>query len=391
LHIGVDAGCWSNDRGYGRFTREIVAAMAAIAPEDEFICFLDRASARRFSLSAPNVRTVCVDVSEAPSHAASHTGNRSIRDVFAMSRAVSREKIDVFFFPSVYTWFPLPPLLPAVVTLHDVIPERFPELTLPSARARILWWLKVRLALLQARRVLTVSEFSARDIARTLNVRRARISVASEAPSPVFVPGAAETIRETARKYLLPEGAAWFIYVGGFNPHKNVIDIVHAHASLLKELGGEGPYLLLVGPGDEDVFHENRAAIERAIADAGTERFVIWTGFVADEDLRQLDSGALALLLPSRAEGFGLPAIEAAACGTPVIATTESPLPELLEGGGIFVNPGEVSSLLSAMRRIVAEPAVRRTMGDIARRRAAMLTWAAGAQSAIAALHESAA
>lgn len=365
--------------------------MAAIAPEDEFVCFLDPASAGRFTLSSDNVRTVRVETTDAPSHAASHTGNRSIRDVLAMTRAVAREPLDVFFFPSVYTWFPLPPLMPSVVTLHDVIPERFPELTLPSTRTRVLWWLKVRLALLQAKRVLTVSEFSARDIARTLKVRPRRISVASEAPSPVFAPGSSQTVRETARKYGLPDSASWFIYVGGFNPHKNVIDIVNAHASLARELGDAAPYLLLVGPMEEDVFHGNRVAIGRAIADAGTQPLVIWTGFVPDEDLRQLDTGAIALLLPSEAEGFGLPAIEAAACGTPVVATTESPLPDLLVGGGIFVRPGDKQSMLTAMRRLATDPRLRSEMGEAARRRALALDWKTGARSAIDALRRAAA
>src|SRR6185295_10160418 len=95
---------------------------------------------------------------------------------------------DVFFSPSVYTYYPLPPGLRAVVTVHDAIAERFPALTLPSARARFFWRLKVKLALMQARVVLTVSEFAAREIAEVLSIPRSRIRIAVEAPAPDYKP-----------------------------------------------------------------------------------------------------------------------------------------------------------------------------------------------------------
>ena len=129
LLIGVDGTCWANERGYGRFAREIVAAMARIAPDDEFVCFVDLESGKRFNIPLPNVRNVRVDTRVAASHAASASGYRSALDMLSMSRAVAREKLDVFFSPSVYTYFPLPLGLPAVITIHDAIAERFPSLS----------------------------------------------------------------------------------------------------------------------------------------------------------------------------------------------------------------------------------------------------------------------
>jgi glycosyltransferase involved in cell wall biosynthesis len=387
--IGVDATCWANGRGYGRFARELMRAMTLRAPNDRFVCFGDRRSLDAYPDPAPNVRFVEVVVDESPTVAASADSNRSLRDLLRLTRAVSVEKLDAFFSPSVYTYFPLPPRLPAVVTIHDTIPERFPELTLPSPRARLFWSLKVRFALMQARLVLTVSEYSARSIAEVLRVPRERIRVCVEAPAESYRPCSAEEIRAAARKAGLSDADRWFAYVGGFNPHKRIDLILRAHAALA-EAQSPAPHILMVGSRSGDVFHKEAEKLDAIVREAGTEHLVHWTGFVPDDELRPLLAGATALLLPSEAEGFGLPAVEAAACGTPVIATTESPLPELLEGGGLFVKPGGLDQLLAAMRRLLDEPALRAAMGRTALAKASSLSWDEAAKSALAAIHDSA-
>jgi len=387
VRIGIDATCWANDRGYGRFTREIVKAMVEAAPKDHFVCFLDGDSAARFDLEAGNISSDIVPVATSASQAASASGNRSPVDMLRMTAAVSRTKLDCFFSPSVYTYFPLPPRLPAVVTIHDAIAERFPELTVPSRRARLFWNLKVWLALRQADRILTVSDHAARDIARVHRIAESRITVALEAPASAYrVNSSARDVDEIAARIGIPERTAWFTYVGGFNPHKNVPLIIRAHAELARELGPLAPHLALVGTLDGDVFHGDQRAIREAISEEHTESLVHWTGFLTDGDLAKLHAGAIALLIPSECEGFGLPAVEAAACGTPAIATTESPLPELLEGGGIFVAPGNRTELLNAMRRLATDAVLRSEMGAIASTRARSLTWDRGAQSCLAAL-----
>jgi glycosyltransferase involved in cell wall biosynthesis len=392
MRIGVDAVCWANGRGYGRFTRELVPAMAAAAPGDSFVCFLDARAADAFDLTAPNVRRVIVDLEHSPTAAASADGSRSPFDMLRLTRAVAAEPLDVFFSPSVYTYFPLPFRLPAVVTIHDAIADLYPKLTTPSLRARAFWKLKVYAALWQAGLVLTVSDFAAAQIARALPVSPKRLRVAVEAPATTYAPGAtAEAIAAHAQSVGLPPGSRWFTYVGGFNPHKNVDVIIRSHAAVVGECRDNPPYLVLVGAIDGDVFHGDRAGLCRVIADVGTESLVKWAGFVADEDLRFLHCGATALLLPSVAEGFGLPAVEAAACGTAVIATTESPLPQLLEGGGIFVAPNDQTALTDAMRRLTRDDALRARMAATALDRARALSWDRAARSALAALREVAA
>ena len=365
--------------------------MVEHAPDDEFVFFVDREALASLDVEAENVRVELVALSESPVDAASANRNRRLRDMLRLTRAVGRERPDVFFSPSVYSYFPLPPGQRAVVAIHDVIADRFPHLTLPTRRDRLFWKMKVGLALQQARLILTVSDYSARSIHEFLGVPPKRIRVAVEAPAQVYRPSENGAVEGAARELGLPEGARWFLYVGGFNPHKRVTSLVWAHARVVREERENAPYLLLVGDPESDAFHKNLQRIHDTIAEAGTVEKIVWTGFVPDERLRHLHSGALALVLPSEAEGFGLPAVEAAACGTPVIATTQSPLPDLLAGGGIFVSPGDQDTLEGALRLLSNDEPLRSRMGRVALQRARALSWERGARAALDAIREAAA
>ena len=392
LRIGVDAACLANGRGYGRFTRELLGALVESARDHQFVLYTDEASRGAVPLDAPNVSFVHVAQRVPPAHAAAADGYRSPADMLRLTRAVWRDRPDVFWSPSVYTYFPLPPSQPSLVTIHDTITERFPELTMPSWRARLFWKAKVQLALRQATLVLTVSEFAAREIQEILGVSRGRLRVAGEAAARAFQPGTPEDAAAAARTAGVPPGSPWFTYVGGFTPHKHVDRIVRAHAVLVADALAHAapvPHLVLVGTTSADNFHGVGAGIHEAIAECGTETFVKWTGFLPDERLRHLLTGTSALLLPSENEGFGLPAVEAAACGAPVVATTASPLPQLLEGGGYFIAPGDVDGLVAAMRALLDREA-RDRLGRIALERASRLTWRASARATLSALHDAA-
>ena len=391
LRIGVDATCWANRRGYGRFTREVLRTMIPMAPESTFVCLLDARAADTFDAHGPNVEPVVVNQRVSPTEAAAAHGHRSPFDMLRLTRATARAGVDVFFSPSLYTFYPLPLRLPAVVTVHDVIADRHPRLTLPSSRARLFWRLKRMLALRQATLVLTVSAYAEQTIAATLGVAPDRIRVAVEAPSPIFRPteDAREILGEAGRLGL-PADARWCTYVGGFGPHKNVEALVRAHAAVVRRAGASAPYLLLIGAVEGEVFYEAQARIRSAIAACGTEAFVRWTGFLQDDQIRHLHSGAIALLLPSREEGFGLPAVEAAACGAPVIVTSASPLGELLEDGAIVVDPDDEAALEAAAERLFVDEPARRRIGARALECASRLTWTDTATAALGAIREAA-
>lgn len=387
MRIGIDATCWANERGYGRFTRELVGAMAPLAREHTLVCLLDERSAARFDMTGAHIERVLVRQHVPPTLAAASGGGRSPIDMLRLTNAVRRARVDVFFCPSVYGFFPLPPGLPAVVTIHDAIAERFPALTLPTWRDRLFWRIKVRLALAQADVVLTVSDHAAGEIERYLGVPRQRLRVTLEGVADAYKPSeTAADVAAAAARAGVPAGARWLIYVGGFGPHKHVDVLVRAHAALAARQNVP-LHLLLVGP-SQDAFHQDLAGIHAAIAECGTAHLVRWLGYLPDDELRHLHSGAVALVLASAAEGFGLPAVEAARCGAPVVATVESPLPQVLEGGGLFIAPGDQGALERALHTLLTDEPVRAAMGRRALLRAAALSWPRSAAVALQALED---
>ena len=388
MRIGIDATSWANTRGYGRFTRELVEAMVAEGRGHEFVCFLDELSAAGFGLKAPNLTTVVVDQGTPLTLATASSSRRTVRDMLRFTGAVRRAGLDAFLSPSVYGYFPLPPGLPAVVTVHDTLAQRFPKLALPTWKDRWSWRAKVRLAKMQARLFLTVSDYAAREVSAHLGVPADRLRVTLEGVSQVFRPSRSEAeVQAAADRARIPVGAAWLTYVGGFGAYKNVDAIVRAHAEVVKRRPDRRLMLVLIGQHD-DGSHTDVSGIREVAKRCGTEHLLRWVGFLPDTEVRHLHCGALALILPSASEGFGLPAVEAARCGTPVIATTESPLPELLKGGGLFVAPGDIGALTAAIDTMVSDDDARRAMGRQALERASALSWTHAARVALGALEE---
>jgi glycosyltransferase involved in cell wall biosynthesis len=233
-----------------------------------------------------------------------------------------------------------------------------------------------------------VSAYAAREITKYLSVPADRLRVTLEGVSSVYRPSeSVDDVRAAAARAGVPAGARWLMYVGGFGPHKHVPAIVRAHARVVQQSAANPPLLLLAGPQGAG-FHEDLEAIRDTIRECGTEQLVKWVGYLPDEELRHLHTGAIALVLISAAEGFGLPAVEAARCGTPVIATTESPLPQILEGGGFFVSPGDWEATSAAVLRLLADESARRAMGEKALERASSLSWDRAARVALQALEE---
>ncbi|MGH7703131.1 MAG: glycosyltransferase family 4 protein [Gemmatimonadales bacterium] len=386
--IGIDGGCWLNRRGYGRYARSLLKALAGRNDGDEYTLFVDPETARDPNLP-PSFERVVVPIGRPPAEAASSSGRRDLTDLWRMGWAVARHPPDVFFFPSVYTFFPLLRPVRSIVAIHDVIAERHPRQVFASRRLRLFWKAKLAIAVRQAHLILTVSDHARAGIIEQFGLPPDRVRVILEAPDAIFrrVP----TPRDPADLLPacdLPRNSRYLLYVGGISPHKNLPLLVEAYRRLLA--GGEFPglRLLLVGDYAKDVFYSGYEDLRALVARHGLEGSVCFTGFVLDEALVHLYIRAEVLVLPSLEEGFGLPAFEAAACGTPVVASSVGPAGSLLGPAAWTFPPSDVDALTDALGTLLREPARRQAMGAEGLRRAATFTWERAAEQAHAMFHE---
>jgi len=383
MKIGIDGSCLSNRRGFGRFARQLLEALSRQPTRHRFAVFVDRPSSPAVDVPECCDRVV-VNVGAAPSRAASAQGHRRWRDMLAMGRAVARANIDLMYFPATYSFFPVWNVRKLVVTMHDTLPLTHPALVFPSLRGRLAWRLKETAAVRCADRIVTVSQASRRAVKAWSGWPDHKICVITEGPDPIFQPRAGDPeAGAVLHRLAIPPDARYLLYVGGLSPHKNLLRLIEAFA----QSAPAGVTLVLAGD-VHDVFHTHVPEIRAAIAHHGLSDRVIMTGFVPDDDLVLLYSRAYALVQPSLLEGFGLPAVEAMACGTPVISSRAGSLPEVVGDAGVYFDPTDVDSMASAIGSFLNDEAERHVLARLAREQAARFSWDNSARALLACFDE---
>lgn len=381
LTIGVDATTWWNKRGFGRFTRGQLGAMLAEPRGHKFVLFVDQDPVEE--MLRPHIEVVRVGTSATVTEAAVADGSRSVRDILAFRRATTRKPMDIFWFPAVYSWYPVDGRVPTVVTFHDAIAERFTGLVLPQLRGRLFWNLKVWLAKRSARHIATVSRAARDEIVRYLGIRKDKISTILEAADDRFKPVKGEEEQRSARQQLgLPAGRRLILYVGGLAPHKNLAGLIRGFAMATANVPVmQDVDLVLAGDPKGDGFHSNVEELHALTKASGLEGRVHFPGFVPDSLLPALYSDALVVAMPAFSEGFGLPAAEAIACGTPVIATAGGAVAEVVGKAGLFFDPRDANDIARVIEEVAAEARTLERLRDECLPRAAELSWShSGAQ-----------
>jgi glycosyltransferase involved in cell wall biosynthesis len=264
--------------------------------------------------------------------------------------------------------------LPYVVTVHDLSFIRFPEFFLPKWRLGHRAIGPTRL-IKGAARVVAVSEHTKQDVHELFGVPMDRIVVASPGVSPEFAPQAADDVKAVRARHGLPE--RYLLFVGTVEPRKNIESVIAAFDCL----GGEGHLAIAGGKG-----WMNRRVYSLAARARRADR-IHFLGYVPHADKAALLTGATALVYPSFYEGFGMPPLEAMACGTPVISSHASSMPEVIGDAGLLVNPHDVSAIAEAMQSLITDEAARLIFSERGRARASAFTWAASARRLMDALN----
>jgi glycosyltransferase involved in cell wall biosynthesis len=386
MRVGVDATSWSNRRGYGRFTRALLSEVVKLDRQNQYTFFVDQ-ECEEFPLP-PGADVWRVATTVPTVQAASADGSRSLWDLWQVARAFRRAPIDLLYFPTDYTYVPGFMGIPRIVTIHDAIAELFPELIFPTFRSKMLYRAKVRSGMYQARLLVTVSDYSRRRLVEKLNIPQTRFRVVSEAADPIFQPLENGFAGEVSKRWGIPADAKYLIYVGGFSPHKNLLMLLDVFHELASQEAFRDLRLVLVGDYLGDPFFSCYGQLVERVKQFGMEGRVLFTGRLEDKDLVVLLNRAHALVLPSVCEGFGLPGVEAAACGTPIVATTESPLPDLLGEGALAVDPSDRAGWLNALERLLTDKVLHKRMGEAALIAAGRLSWQNSARQLLSVFDE---
>ena len=299
----------------------------------------------------------------------------SVAELWRLARRARRDRAQLFHAPH----YVCPPVLacPAVVTIHDLIHLRFPDWRgrpLAPLYARVM----LRLAVWRAARVITVSESTRRDLERWLRARPERIRVIPNGVAPHFGP-AADPVALQAGLGKLGLAAPYLLFVGNPMPHKNLPRLLDAFARLPAELGA----LVVAG-----VRPAARPALDRAVETRGLRARVTVFAPLPEALMPLLYQGASLLVIPSLWEGFGLPALEAMACGTPVVASDRGALPEVIGDAGVLVDPTNVDALREAMYNLAVHTPLRAALRAAGLVRARAFSWRHAAEATVGVYRE---
>ena len=293
-----------------------------------------------------------------------------VRIPLTLSRELRRHPVDVLHVQ--YTAPPLAPC-PVVTTIHDLAFEHLPETF--NRRSWMQLRLTVRRTAKKAAQIITVSEYSRRDISQTYGIAPKRITVTPEAAPIHFAPVTNETELKKIRESYGIE-ADYILSLCSIQPRKNLERLIEAY-SCLRGIRPESklPQLVLAGKRgwlDSGTF--------RAVERNGLGKHVLFTGYIPEQDLPALYSGANCFVYPSYFEGFGLPVVEAMQCGVPVIAGNRTSLPEVVGEAGLLFDPFDTRALVEAITRILDDSECRAELRAKGLQRAGDFNWKTTAQ-----------
>lgn len=357
--LGIDASRAVGRRRTGteHYAVHVIEALGALEPEERVLLYVN--AKHRPALNVPNTF-----------HYRLLPWRRGWTHL-RLSAEVALHRPDVLFVPShvVPLYHP-----PTVVTIHDVGYRDFPAAH--PLRSRLALEATTRWSVATARRVIVPSRHTGSALQRVYNVSEQKLVVIPHGYDPRFRPLAAPLIQEGLERMGIRQ--PFLLFVGTLQPRKNLHRVLQAFTRAVAD--GLPHDLVLAGQRGwltEPLFRE----LDRAVTAVRGRMHV--TGYVDDADLPVLYNGADALVFPSLSEGFGLPALEAMACGVPVLASNTSSLPEVIGDAGLLVDPLDIEAIATGMRVIVDPTGPRDTLRQRGLQRAALFSWQRAARATL--------
>ena len=355
MKIAIDARKW-RDYGIGTYVRNVVRRLAQLDRETTYFLFCDRGDQATLRDLAENFVPV-VDSS----------GGYSLQEHVTIPLKLRKLGVDLLHSP--HYVLPLLCRQRSIVTIHDCIHLLFPEY-LPNRMAPRYARAMMGSAIRRSDLVLTVSEASRRDILEFYpwaNPDRVEVVPNAIDEAILEVPGEEEMERVRERYQIR---GRFVLYAGNIKPHKNLERLIAAFGRLKERPGHDDVKLLIIG--DEI---NKYAGLRRSVEAAGVRQDVRFFGFVPLRTLSALYRLASAFAFPSLYEGFGLPPLEAMACGTPVVTSRISSLPEVVGDAALLVDPYNVEEIASALERVLGDDTLRAYLIARGRERVSHFSW----------------
>ncbi|MCC6142723.1 MAG: glycosyltransferase family 4 protein [Candidatus Hydrogenedentes bacterium] len=349
MHVMINALQAGNRSGTGRYTTELVHALASLPDAPELTAIWpDTAPCPE----VPNIRFI-----QRPARA----NQRILFDQWGMLELRERLGADVVHYPANFS--PATMLRNLVLTVHDLSFLHYPGWFRVD---RALYYRHaIRRSVRQAKHIIADSLATKQDLCDFLDVPECGVTVIPLGVSPDYAPVGPDVREQIRGKYGLPR--SFFLFVGTLEPRKNLPRLVAAFDAVAGKVPQD---LVIVGrPGWKT------GAIDEAIAAARHRDRIHLPGFVASEDLPALLGNAHAFVWPSLLEGFGLPPLEAMACGVPVLSSNTSSIPEVCGEAALLVNPLHVDDIADGLRRLSQEEGLCQRLSEAGRARAARFTW----------------
>jgi alpha-1,3-rhamnosyl/mannosyltransferase len=374
MRIGLDARyLYDHFPGIGRYIANLIPALSELAYEHDLIVL--------YNPALPNTRHDLEALRRLPNLALLRTSARPFSPAEQVQIPWLARSLRLDLLHSPYYIKPYAGLAcPSVVTIYDLLGRRFPH-ALPR-RSRLLFELAMLLAVRSATRIITISQHSRSDIASAYRIPGERITVTPLAADPQFTPQPAESVAVLHARYGLPP--RYILYLGSNKPHKNLERLMHAWKELNeRDTAARNQraeyYLVVAGHYDPRYPAAQQFVVEHGLADR-----VKFIPNIAEADLPALYSGAEVFVFPSYYEGFGLPPLEAMACGTPVLCAATSSLPEVVGAAALMVDPYSVSAIAAGLGRLLNDAELRGRLRAEGLRRARQFSWRRTAEMTLA-------
>ena len=351
-----------NQAGAERYTRNIINYLVRLNGDHQYHLILSRINQSLYRPNQGNFQQTVVDVNTR------HKLLRILSEQIYLPRLLKRQGVNLLFSPC--NIGPRFLSVPLVITLFDLHWLRFPELFSPLRLAylrRALTW-----SARKAEAVLTISENSKKDLINLLSVPEEKITVTYVGLDPLFreIPEKSE-LQELRRRYGLKD--RFILSVGQLHKRKNIPGLLQAYQRLAAHSPLNVQLVLAGGEGD------GAAEVREAVRQIGRDR-VVFTGCLPDEDLLRFYHAAECLVYPSFYEGFGLPVLEAMACGCPVITSNSSSLPEVAGGAALLIDPHRIETITEALVSLLANPVLSQSLIQKGLEQARKFTWEAAAR-----------